>query len=507
METIIGIDFGTTNSEVAVLRGGQACTLAGADGARILPSVVYIDSGGRRFVGRQARNVALLHPERTVRSVKRELGGQRSYRIDGTVYSAEQIAGLIFAELKGIAQRALEREVRRAVVTVPAYFDDLKRQATKRAAALAGLEVVRLVNEPTAAALAFGVDSGSGGAILVYDLGGGTFDVSVLQARDGVFQVLATRGDARLGGDDFDQLLARLFMERFREETGIDLAPDRLARQKVLQEAERVKIALSEEQSATAEIPFIAAGPRGPCHLVTRVTRQELEALLEAPVERTLRLTRGALQDAGLRPEELERVLLVGGSSRIPLVRRRVTEVLGRSPEEGIDPEEVVARGAAVQAGILAGATRQMVLLDVTPLALGIETAGERMEILVPRNTALPAAARALFTTVSDYQKRADITVLQGERLQAADDIRLGSFQLENLKPDRGGNPDIEVRFEIDVGGIVHVTGQDLSTGSRGEVVLAAAAGLSGGEIAARVTEAQACELEDRYAAAREERR
>jgi molecular chaperone DnaK len=495
METIIGIDFGTTNSEVAVFQRGRSRVLANREEETVIPSAVYIDEDERAFVGQAAKNMAILHPERTVRSVKRELGGAYRLRVGEREYLPEQLASFLFAELRGIAGQRLGQEVRKAVVTVPAYFDDPRRQATKRAAALAGLEVVRLVNEPTAAALAYGVSSGERGTLLVYDIGGGTFDVSVLQAGDGIFQVLAARGDVRLGGDDFDRKIAELFLERFRDETGIDLHQDRLALQKIYQEAEKTKIRLSTELAVEVEIPFLAGNAQGPCHLLTRLAREEFEELIAGDIERTLRLARGALQDAGLSLREVDRILLVGGSTRIPAVRRAVERMFGRPAESGVNPEEVVACGAAVEAAILTGAAKRLALVDVTPLGLGVETADARMATLVLRNTVLPAQARALFTTVRDQQESASIRVLQGERPKAADNILLGSFLLENLQRAARGMPDIEVCFEIDVEGIVHVSAEDLGTGSRQDIRLEGRC--TPGQASSLVAEARAAELED----------
>lgn len=495
METIIGIDFGTTNSEVALVQRGQPRTLPGADGQTVIPSAVYIDETGRPFVGQAAKNVAILHPERTVLSVKRRLGGSSGLRIGECVYPPEQLASFLFAALKEIAERSLGREVRKAVVTVPAYFDDPRRQATKTAAAQAGLEVVRLLNEPTAAALAYGLSSGQQGTLLVFDLGGGTFDVSVLQAGDGVFQVLATRGDVRLGGDDFDRKIAELLLERFRDETGIDLHQDRLALQKIYQEAEQTKIRLSEQSATEVEIPFLAGNAQGPCHLLTLLSRTEFEELIAGDIERTLRLTRGAVQDAGLGLREIDHVLLVGGSTRIPAVRRAVERLFGRQVEAGVNPEEVVACGAAVEASILAGESKSLALVDVTPLGLGVQTADARMTTLVPRNTVLPAQGRALFTTVADLQECASIRVLQGERPAAEDNTLLGSFLLDRLQRAPRGMPDIEIRFDIDVEGFVHVSAEDLGTGSRQAIELDGR--IPPEEAASRVTEAQAAEIEE----------
>jgi molecular chaperone DnaK len=497
---ILGIDFGTTNSEVAVFRSGAPEVLANRDGQKVIPSVVFIDEDGRHHVGQAAKNVVILHPDRTVKSIKRDLGTRRVFQIGGREYAPEELASYVFSSLKEAAEAVLGREVQQAVVTVPAYFDDPRRQATRQAAALAGLEVVRLVNEPTAAALAYGVDNRRAGTILVYDLGGGTFDVSILHAGDSVFQVLATRGDARLGGDDFDWDLAQVLLARFREETGIDLKEDRLALQKIIQAAEEAKIRLSEAARTKVEIPFLAVQKAQPLHLGTSLTRQELDGLIASYVERTLLLTRGCLQDAGLEPGEVDRVLLVGGSTRIPAVRKAVEDLFGRPAETGVNPEEVVACGAAVQAGIMSGKAARMVLVDVTPLSLGVETADQKMVILVPRNTPLPARVQALFTTVSDFQKSATITVLQGERPRAADNIRLGSFRLEDIQPARQGEADIEITFDIDVEGIVHVSAQDLSTGSRRWIALEGTTQLSQDKVDGILAEARAAELEDLYA-------
>lgn len=501
MEPIIGIDFGTTNSEVALFRRGRADVIANPDGERVIASIVYIDEEGKRHVGRTAKNVAILHPNRTVRSVKRDLGSAKRYWIDGKEHSPEEIAAIIMEELKTIAEAAFGRKVSKAVVTVPANFDDPKRQATKRAAAQAGLEVIRLVNEPTAAALAYGVNSDQQGTILVYDLGGGTFDVSILQAGDGVFQVLATRGDTHLGGDDFDNRIAELLLERFKEETRIDLKEDRLAMQKIYQAAESAKVHLSRHRVAQVEIPFIAANDQGPCHLETRITREEFEELIIGYLDRTMRLTKGTLQDASLRPQDVDKVLLVGGSTRIPAVRKAVEQLFGRSPESGVSPEEVVACGAAVQGGILAGQTERMALVDVTPLGLGVETVDETMVTLVPRNSVLPVQAKALFTTVTDYQRTASIKVFQGERPRAADNILLGSFRLENIEQGQRGRPDIEVCFEIDVEGLVHVSAQDLRTSSKRTIELDGIGNLDPEAIENIVTEARAAELEVALAA------
>jgi molecular chaperone DnaK len=501
VQPIIGIDFGTTNSETAVYKRGKPLVVANAEGEKVISSMVYIDEENKHHVGMKAKNMAVLHPNRTLRSVKRDLGSGKRFWVGGREFVPEEIAAFILEELKRMAEESLGREVSKAVITVPAYFDDLKRQATKRAAALAGLEVQRLVNEPTAAALAYGVDSREQGNILVYDLGGGTFDVSILQAGAGVFQVRATRGDVQLGGDDFDRRIADLLLDRFREETGINLKDDRLALHKIYQAAENTKIRLSEEKIAQVEIPFIAANEQGPCHLETRLTREEFEELIAGYLDKTLRLTKGALRDAALRLQDIDRVLLVGGSTRIPAIRLAVEKLFGRPAESGVNPEEVVARGAAIQGGILAGEAERMALVDVTPLGLGVETVEKTMETLVPRNTVLPVEIKALFTTVADYQKTASIKVLQGERPKAEDNIVLGSFRLENIEKEKKGKPDIEVCFEIDVEGIVHVSAVDLKTGSRRDIELDGTGNLEPEVIHSIITEARAAELEDALAA------
>jgi molecular chaperone DnaK len=481
-----------------LFQGGKAITLCDRDGERVIPSLVHIDEQGGVTVGRPAKNVAVLHPERTIRAVKRVLAEERCYWINGREYCAEQIASFIIKALKKTAEEHSGRPVHKAVVTVPAYFDDRKRQALKRAAQLAGLEVARLLNEPTAAALAHGLHRKKTGLVVVYDLGGGTFDVSVLRAADGVFQVLATRGDTRLGGDDFDHKIAVLLLERFGEETGIDLRKDRLALQKVYQEAERAKIKLSTKKSVQIEIPFIAADDRGPCHLNTRLSRGELEELIGGYLDKTLRLTRGALKDAGLGAREIDRILMVGGSTRIPALSRALGELFGKRPEQSPAADELVARGAAVQGGILSGKVKRTALVDVTPLGLGVEAAGDEMVEVVARNTVLPVRSSAIFTTVSDYQKNAEIRVLQGERPRASDNIDLGSFQLQGLLPGRKGDPRIEVSFDIDVDGLVHVLATDVDTGSSRSISLEGSGSLPTETAVDMLVEARASELEDR---------
>ena len=466
MEPILGIDFGTTNSAVAVLRYGKPVTLANEYGDRIIPSAVYIAENGDIYVGRPAKNVAVLHVDSTVLTVKRRLGSGLNHLIHGRIYEPERIASFVMHTLKNIAEEHLRRPVKKAVVTVPAYYDERKRQATKQAAKLAGLDVVRLLNEPTAAALAYGIGKGDSGLLLVYDLGGGTFDVSILQVKGGLFEVRATRGNAHLGGNDFDREMVSLFIGRFKDETGVDLRSDRFAIQKLFEEAEKAKIQLSEREVVDVEIPFIAANEHGPLHLSIQFTRREFEKLIERSVARTLALTKGALKDAGIRPCDVDKLLLVGGSSRIPLVREVLKNLFGKDPAGGVSPEEVVAMGAAVQGGILSRSIRKISFVDVTPLGLGVEVRGNSMITMIPRNSVLPAQAKAIFTTVRDYQKAVTIHVLQGERSRARDNVSLGSFRLEGIRRVLRGRPRIEVCFEIDIEGIVHVSAQDIDTGS-----------------------------------------
>ena len=472
MEPIIGIDFGTTNSAVSFFDGQHPRVLLGDDGEALMPSAVFIGDDRHPHVGFAARNVVLLYPENTILSVKRAIGSTKRFLIGGRDYSPQEIASYIFRELRERAEKRLGQEVRKAVVSVPAYFDELKRQEIKEAASMAGIEAVRLINEPTAAALSHPV-LGTGNT-LVYDLGGGTFDVSVVQAADGVYRVLSSRGDAHLGGNDFDRELMREMMESFQEETGIDLADDRLAMHKLRIEAERAKIQLTTAEAAHVEIPFIAANVHGACNLEADVTREQFEQRIRGHIGRTIRLCRGALTDAGLSAEEIEHVVLIGGSTRIPAVRSAVERLMGRPATEGVDPERAVAEGAAREAGIIAGSSKGTILVDVTPLGLGIESGDSEFVTLLPRNSVLPARSSAIFTTVSDFQRRARITVLQGEHKSASENVRLGSFELPEIEQARRGEPEIEVSFLIDVDGLLQVTAADRKTGSRQGVTLCA---------------------------------
>jgi len=499
MEPIIGIDFGTTYSAVAMFQGGTFHTIPNEYGDRVIPSVVYIAETGDIYVGRPAKNVAVLHVDSVVQSVKRELGSSLLYHINGQSYTPERIASFIFGTLRSIAEKQYGTPVKKAVVTVPAYFDDCRRKATRKAAQMAGLEVLRLINEPTAAALAYGFSTEREGKVLVYDLGGGTFDVSILEIREGVFEVIATNGDASLGGDDFDRKIVEVLVEQFREENRIDLKEDRFALQKVYEEAEKAKRLLSEQRMIEIEIPFIAADKRGPLHLTSRMTRLFFEELICSFLDKTIRLVKATLKDAGLKPEDIDRLLLVGGSTRIPLVRKMLAETLGLEPEGSISPEEVVAMGAAVQAGVLSGQTANCVLVDVTPLGLGVENQGGLMHAMIPRNTPIPARASVIFTTVQDYQKAVLIHIIQGERRNVKDNLTLGSFRLEGIREAPKGEPRIEVIFEIDTNGIVDVSAEDLDTRCRYSVTLDNTFRLSEDEVSSMVLDAQVSALDDMH--------
>jgi len=497
MEHMLGIDFGTTNSLVAIFENGRPITLHDNLGNKVIPSAVYIDEDGEVFIGKSAKNVSILHIDRTIMSVKRELGSDIRHNINGYDYSPEEIASFIFKALKKTAEDYVGQPVENAVVTVPAYYDDKKRQSTKLAANLAGLKVSRLVNEPTAASLSYGLDKKNPGLILVYDLGGGTFDVSLLQVSGGVFQVLATRGDTNLGGDDFDRKIKEIILSRFEEEYGIDLRDDKLAVQKVYEASEKAKITLSEKQITDIDIPFITANENGPLHLSTRLTRLEFEELIEGYIEKTIRYTKGVLNDAGLKPNNIDKLILVGGSTRIPYVRKAIKSLLNKNFEKGVQPDEVVALGAAVQSAVLSGKLSGTVLVDVTPLSLGVKTEGDIMVTMIHRNTVLPAHASAVFTTVKDFQHSVLIDVLQGERKRASKNIALGSFKLEGIKPAKRGKPGIRVSFEIDVEGIVHVSAEDIDTKSSNSISIKNINNLTTEEIEKIINEARASELDD----------
>jgi molecular chaperone DnaK len=497
MESIIGIDFGTTNSAVAVYRNSKLSILADESGERIIPSAVHIGKNGTIYIGQAAKNVSVLHVDSTILSVKRMIGKEITYQIHNKKYSSEDIASYIIRRLKNLAESSIKQKIEKAVVTVPAYFDDTRRQAIKKSTEIAGLNVVRLINEPTAAALAYGLRRKTNGYIAIFDLGGGTFDVSILRVEDGVFEVCATRGDTHLGGNDFDEQITEVILERFKEENGIDLRQDKFALQKVFEEAEKAKRSLSSQKIARVEIPFISADDNGPIHLSTRITRREFEELIMHYVERTVRLTKGALKDAGLRTHEIDKLVLIGGSTHIPCIQNELKALFQKEPEVGIHPEETVALGAAVQGAILSGSIQDNVLVDVTPLGLGVESSNDRMVTIIPRNTVLPVRAKRVFTTVENNQRTATIHVLQGERPRSTDNISLGAFRLAGIQPASKGDPSIEVCLEIDVNGIVHVSAEDLDSKIKQSIQLDHVLDIPKEKALGIITEARASELED----------
>jgi len=495
---VVGIDLGTTNSVVAVLEGGEPVVIANSEGSRTTPSVVAFTKDGERLVGQVAKRQAVTNPERTIMSIKRRMGTDYRVEIDGKRYSPEEISAMVLSKLKADAESYLGEPVTQAVITVPAYFTDAQRQATKDAGRIAGLEVLRIINEPTAAALAYGLDKEQNQIIAVYDLGGGTFDISILELGDGVFEVKATSGNNHLGGDDFDQRIVDWMVEEFRKEHGIDLREDRMAMQRLREAAEKAKIELSGLQQTTINLPFISAGPNGPLHLDLTLTRAQFNQMTRDLVEATLGPVRQALADAGLQPHQVDRVLLVGGSTRIPAVQEAVRDLFGKEPHKGINPDECVALGAAIQAGVLAGEVRDVVLLDVTPLSLGIETLGGVFTKLIERNTTIPTSKKQIFSTAADNQTTVEIHVLQGERPMAADNITLGRFQLTGIPPAPRGVPQIEVSFDIDANGIVHVSAKDLGTGKQQSITITSRGSLSEEEIQRMVEESQRYAEEDK---------
>ncbi|MFW6180173.1 MAG: Hsp70 family protein [Spirochaetota bacterium] len=497
MEPILGIDFGTTNSAAALYQGGRAQVIPTEYGERVLPSAVYIDTEGNIFVGTPARNVAVLHGDATVLSVKRRLGTGMRFFINNTSYTPERIASFILRKVRQLAERHTGGAIRRTVITVPASFDDHRRRAVSKAAREAGLEVARVINEPTAAALAFGLQRSFRGTVAVFDLGGGTFDISILRVEEGMFEVLATRGDVHLGGDDFDRKIAEQLTGGFREEHGVDLSGDAFAMQKIAEEAEKIKKQLSAQQMVEVHVPFISADENGPLDLRAVISREEFERMINREVERALRLTGSALRDAGLRPADVDLVLPVGGSTRIPLVRSRLQAMFGREPERGISPDEVVAVGAAVQGAVIEGRVKQVALVDVTPLGLGVETEGGKMVTMIRRNTPIPARSQAVFTTVADDQKAVTVNILQGERPLAEDNHSVGSFRLDGIRLAPRGEPRILVSFDIDVDGMVTVSAEDQDTGAQCGVTVDAVSGLTGEEVDAVLADARASELDD----------
>ncbi|MGQ9756191.1 MAG: molecular chaperone DnaK [Desulfotomaculales bacterium] len=498
MSKVVGIDLGTTNSCIAVMEGGEVTVIPNAEGSRITPSVVGWTKTGERLVGEMAKRQAVSNPERTVRSIKRYMGTNHRVKIDDKEYTPEEISAMILQKLKADAESYLGEKVEKAVITVPAYFNDAQRQATKDAGRIAGLDVLRIINEPTAASLAYGLDKEESQTILVYDLGGGTFDVSILEIGDGVFEVKATSGNTRLGGDDFDQRIIDWMVGEFRKETGIDLRNDRMAMQRLKEAAEKAKIELSTLHTTNINLPFISAGPDGPKHLDLTLSRAKFEELTRDLVEMTMGPTRQAMEDAGLKPGDIHKVLLVGGATRMPCVHEAVRRFFGKDPHKGINPDECVAIGAAIQAAVLAGEVRDIVLLDVTPLSLGIETLGGVFTRIIERNTTIPTSKSQIFTTAADNQTTVEVHVLQGERPMAKDNKSLGRFILSGIPPAPRGVPQIEVKFDIDVNGIVNVSAKDLSTGKAQSITITGSTRLAEDEIQRMVDEAQKYAEEDR---------
>jgi len=498
MAKIIGIDLGTTNSCVSVMEGGEPTVIANAEGARTTPSVVAFAKNGERLVGQVAKRQAVTNPDRTIISIKRDMGTDRKVQIDDKTYTAPEISAMILQKLKADAEAYLGETVTHAVITVPAYFSDSQRQATKDAGRIAGLEVDRIINEPTAAALAYGLDKGDAHKILVYDLGGGTFDVSLMEVGDGVFEVLATGGDTKLGGDDFDNRLIEYIADEFKKENGIDLRNDRMAMQRLKEAAEKAKIELSGLMSVNVNLPFITADATGPKHLDLTISRAKFNELTADLVERTIIPLNRALSDAGLTAREIDKVILVGGSTRIPAVQEAVQRVTGKEPYKGINPDECVSIGAAIQGGVLGGDVKDIVLLDVTPLSLGIETLGGVFTKLIERNTTIPVKQTQVFSTAADGQTSVDVHVLQGEREMAAYNKTLGRFQLSGIAPAPRGVPQIEVTFDIDANGIVHVSAKDLGTGKEQSIAITASSNMSEDEIKKAVNEAEQFAAEDK---------
>jgi molecular chaperone DnaK len=490
MSKIIGIDLGTTNSCVSVLEGGEPKVIANAEGNRTTPSVVAFKNGEKQ-VGEVAKRQAITNPN-TIISVKRHMGTDHKVEAEGKEYTPQEISAMILQHLKSYAEDYLGEKVEKAVITVPAYFNDAERQATKDAGKIAGLEVERIINEPTAAALAYGLDKmDEDQTILVYDLGGGTFDVSILELGDGVFEVRSTAGDNRLGGDDFDQVIIDYLVAEFKKENGIDLSKDKMALQRLKDAAEKAKKDLSGVTSTQISLPFITAGEAGPLHLEVNLTRAKFEELSSDLVERTMGPTRQAMKDAGLSASEIDKIILVGGSTRIPAVQEAIRKETGKEPSKGVNPDEVVAMGAAIQGGVLTGDVKDVVLLDVTPLSLGIETMGGVSTKLIERNTTIPTSKSQVFSTAADNQTAVDIHVLQGERPMAADNKTLGRFQLSDIPPAPRGVPQIEVKFDIDKNGIVNVSAKDLGTGKEQNITIKSSTGLSEDEVERMVKEAE----------------
>ena len=497
MSKVIGIDLGTTNSCVAVMEGGEATVITNAEGNRTTPSVVAFSKTGERMVGQVAKRQAITNPDRTISSIKREMGSDYKVSIDGKKYTPQEISAMVLQKLKADAEAYLGSPVTEAVITVPAYFTDAQRQATKDAGKIAGLEVKRIINEPTAAALAYGLDKESDQKIMVYDLGGGTFDVSILEIGDGVIEVLATAGNNRLGGDDFDECIMKYLVAEFKKAEGIDLSGDKVAMQRLKEAAEKAKIELSGVATSNINLPYITADATGPKHLDVTLTRAKFNELTAHLVEATMGPVRQAMGDAGLSGSDISKVLLVGGSSRIPAVQEAVKKITGKDGFKGINPDECVAMGAAIQAGVLTGDVKGLLLLDVTPLSLGIETMGGVCTRLIERNTTIPAKKSQIFSTAADNQTSVEVNVLQGEREMAAANKSLGRFHLDGIAPARRGVPQIEVTFDIDANGIVNVSAKDLGTGKEQHITITSSTNMSKEDIEKAVKEAEQYAAED----------